>query len=59
VYIRPVAYLLPFTYFVEIIRGLLLKGNSFYDLLIDYSALLGFAVFFITVSIRRLEKTLV
>jgi len=58
VYIRPVAYVLPFTYFVEIIRGLLLKANSFQDLFIDYSALLGFMLVFITISIRRLEKTL-
>jgi ABC-2 type transport system permease protein len=58
VYIRPVAYVLPFTYFVEIIRGLLLKANSFQDLFIDYAALLGFMIVFITISIRRLEKTL-
>lgn len=58
VYIRPVAYLLPFTYFVEIIRGLLLKANTFSDLLTGYIALLAFASLFIYISIRRLEKTL-
>ena len=57
-YIRPVAYILPFTYFVEIIRGLLLKANTFGDLLVDYSALLVFALLFISISIRRLEKSL-
>jgi ABC-2 type transport system permease protein len=58
IYIRPVAYILPFTYFVDIIRGLLLKANSFQDLWIDYAALLAFMIVFITISIRRLEKTL-
>jgi len=58
VYIRPVAYMLPFTYFVEIIRGLLLKANTFQDLVFDYAALLVFMLVFITISIRRLEKTL-
>ena len=57
-YIRPIAYILPFTYFVEIIRGLLLKANSFTELWTDYLALAGFAVLFIVISIRRLEKTL-
>ena len=57
-YIRPIAYILPFTYFVEIIRGLLLKANSFFELWTDYLALAGFALLFIVISIRRLEKTL-
>lgn len=58
VYIRPVAYVLPFTYFVDIIRGLLLKANTFNELWIDYAALFVFMLVFITISIRRLEKTL-
>lgn len=57
-YIRPLSYILPFTYFVEIIRGLLLKMNTFADLWRDYLALIGFAILFILISIRRLEKTL-
>jgi ABC-2 type transport system permease protein len=57
-YIRPVAYLLPFTYFVEIIRGILLKGNSFFALASDYAALSAFAAVFTLVSIRRFQKTL-
>lgn len=57
-YIRPIAYILPFTYFVEIIRGLLLKANSFVELWSDYLVLAGFALLFIMISIRRLEKTL-
>ena len=57
-YIRPIAYILPFTYFVEIIRGLLLKANTLADLITDYSALAIFALLFISISIRRLEKSL-
>lgn len=57
-YIQPVSWLLPFTYFVEIIRGLLLKGNSLSDLAVDYLALLGFAVVFISLSVVRFRKYL-
>ncbi len=57
-YIRPIAYVIPFTYFVEIIRGLLLKMNTFTDLWVDYLILTGFAIVFILVSIRQLEKNL-
>ena len=57
-YIQPVSWLLPFTYFIEVIRGLLLKGNSFADLATDYLALLGFAVVFITLSVVRFRKYL-
>jgi ABC-2 type transport system permease protein len=57
-YIQPVSWLLPLTYFVDIIRGLLLKGNSLGDLAVDYLALLGFAVVFITLSVVRFRKYL-
>jgi ABC-2 type transport system permease protein len=57
-YVRPVAYALPFTYFVEIIRGILLKGNDARALASDYAALCGFALLFTLTSIRRFRKTL-
>ncbi len=57
-YIKPLSYVLPFTYFVEIIRGLLLKMNTFSELWTDYLALCFFAFLFIFISINRLEKTL-
>lgn len=57
-YIRPIAYVIPFTYFVEIIRGLLLKMNTFTDLWKNYLALTGFAIIFIMISIHQLEKNL-
>jgi len=58
-YIQPVAYIIPFTYFVEIIRGILLKGNELFELITQFMALLGFAIFFTTFSILRFRKTLV
>jgi len=57
-YIQPVAYLLPFTYFVEIIRGLLIKGSDLAVLVPAYAALAGFAAVFIAISIIRFRKTL-
>ena len=57
-YIQPVSYVLPFTYFVEIVRGVLIKGNSFMELAPSYGALAGFAVSFILFSIFRFRKTL-
>jgi ABC-2 type transport system permease protein len=57
-YIQPISWLLPFTYFVEIIRGLLLKGNTFSDLAGNYLVLLGFALVFTWMSIVRFRKYL-
>ncbi len=57
-YIRPLSYLLPFTYFVEAIRGILLKGNSFSELFVNFAAFSGFAVAFTLVSIVRFRKTI-
>ncbi len=57
-YIQPVAYIIPFTYFVDIIRGILLKGNSLVELIPQFLALAAFAVLFTTFSILRFRKTL-
>ena len=57
-WVRPVAWVLPLTYFVEIIRGLLLKGNGFDVLARDFAALLGFFVVFTTLSVLRFRKSL-
>ena len=57
-YIQPVAYIIPFTYFVEIIRGILLKGNYFIELIPQFLSLAAFAVFFTLFSIFRFRKTL-
>jgi ABC-2 type transport system permease protein len=57
-YLQPVAYALPFTYFVEVIRGLLLKGNGIIDHYPAYLALTGFAIGFITLSVIKFRKYL-
>lgn len=57
-YIQPVAYIIPFTYFVDIIRGILLKQNLFVVLLPQFLALAAFAVVFTSLSILRFRKTL-
>jgi hypothetical protein len=50
--------LIPFTYFVEIIRGLLIKQTLFIDLATDFLALTIFAVAFVLGSIAKFRKTL-
>ncbi len=56
--VRYISYMIPFTYFVEIIRGLLIKQTLLIDLLYAYGALLGFVVVFVTGSIMKFRKTL-
>jgi len=55
-FIRPIAYLLPLTYFNEIIRGVLIKETLFIDLSLDYLALFGFIIFFSLASILKFKK---
>ena len=57
-YIQPVAYIIPFTYFVDIIRGILLKQNLLSELLPQFLSLLGFSIAFTSLSILRFRKTL-
>ena len=56
--IQPVAYIIPFTYFVGIIRGILLKENVFIELMPNFLALCMSALFFTLFSIFRFRKTL-
>jgi len=55
-YIRPLSYLIPFTYFVEIIRGLLIKQTLIVDLLYAYGALLVFFLLFVMLSIVKFKE---
>lgn len=56
--VRYISYMIPFTYFVDIIRGLLIKQTLFVDLALSFLALTGFAVTFILASIVKFRKTL-
>lgn len=56
--IRAISYFIPFTYFVEIIRGILVKQTLLVDLMNAYLALSGFVVVFVSVSILKFKKQL-
>jgi len=56
--VRYICYLIPFTYFVEIIRGLLIKQTLFIDLIAAYVALAFFTLIFVVASIAKFRKTL-
>ncbi len=50
--------LLPLTWFLEILRGVLLKGIGIRDLWQELAILMAFAVVLLAVSVRRFSKTL-
>ena len=50
--------LLPLTYFLEVLRGILLRGVGVSALWPELLALCGFAVLILTLSVRRFHKTL-
>jgi ABC-2 type transport system permease protein len=50
------AYLLPVTYFMEIVRGVYLKGLGLTDYWVDLLILLGFFAVFFGLSLRQLQK---
>lgn len=49
--------LVPLTYYLVILRGILLKGTGFADLWHETLVLLGFATALIVISVRRFSKT--
>ncbi len=57
-WVQPVAWLIPFTYFVDIIRGILLKANTLAEMAPQFGALLAFTVVFTVFSIMRFRKTI-
>ena len=54
--VRPVSYAIPFTYFTEIIRSLLIKHTHIMDLWKDFAALLGFFLLFTFLSIKKFKN---
>ena len=56
--IRPLAYLLPLTYFLELIRGIMIKGTGLVELWLPLAALVAFTLAFITACVYRFQKTL-
>ena len=54
--LRPVAWGLPLTYFINAMRGLTLKGAGMQDHAIDFLALVGFTVILNALSLARFRK---
>jgi len=50
--------LLPLTHYIRIVRGIMLKGASLYDLNIDAAALAGLMLLAMTLAVRRFRTTL-
>lgn len=51
-------FALPLTYFLRVLRGILLKGVGITEVWGDTAALLGFAVLLILLSVKRFSKTI-
>jgi ABC-2 type transport system permease protein len=50
--------LLPLTHYIRIVRGIMLKGATLYDLHIEALALLGLMLLAMTLAVRRFRRTL-
>jgi len=57
-WIRPITYLNPVRYYVEMVRGCLLKGAGFVDLAPQFIALTVFGISILAVSALRFRKQL-
>lgn len=55
---QAISNLLPLTHFIPIVRGILLKGNSWLDILPNMQALFIFTAVILFVGIRRYRQTL-
>ena len=49
---------LPLTHFLRIVRGILLKGNGFHEVMLQLWQIVLFAVIVLTVGVKRYRKTL-
>ena len=56
--IHALTYLLPVTYFVEILRGVILRGADFADVSLDVDGLALCCALILTLSITRFHKQL-
>jgi ABC-2 type transport system permease protein len=55
-WLQPVAWAMPMTYFIEGIRGLMLKGTTVVDQARDFLALVGFIVGLTLLSLAGFRK---
>lgn len=54
--LRWIAYINPITYYLVVVRGILIKGAGIYELYTEILKLLGFGLFFIVFSSLRFTK---
>jgi ABC-2 type transport system permease protein len=57
-WIRPITYLIPVRYFIEIIRGTLLRGATFADLGPTLAALVALGISFLLLAAWRFQRTI-
>jgi ABC-2 type transport system permease protein len=50
--------LLPLTHYLRMVRGIMLKGATLYDLRIESLALLGLMLLAVAIALRRFRRTL-
>jgi ABC-2 type transport system permease protein len=55
---RDIGLVFPLTYYLQVIRGVVLKGIGVRELWPQTLALLGFALVYFTFSVRRFRKQL-
>lgn len=54
--IQAISNLFPLTYFLNVLRGIILKGNSFMDLLFEFIVLAAFGIGFLVLSTINFKK---
>ena len=56
--LQVISHILPATYFIQIARGIIIRGAGFWDLWQPVAALLGISVVLISLSARGFQKTM-
>jgi ABC-2 type transport system permease protein len=54
--IQAISNVLPLTYFLEVLRGIILKGNTFDQLIVHFVILVAFALSLLAVSTIKFKK---
>ena len=57
-FLYAIGYIVPLTYFLKILRGIILKGVGFEILLFEIGALAVYTIFFVGLSIAMFKKKL-